>query len=176
MNEQNLVWVDCEFTGLDFTNDSIIEIAVVVTTPDLEILGTPVQFAIQQPAELLNNAAEWVKEHIPEVVQASRTSTITMQQAEEKILYYITQYTVEGKSPWCGNTVSSDKRMIEKDMPAFANWMFYRVIDVSTLKELAVRWNPAAKDGFVKQKTHHAMDDILESIEELKHYRKTFIK
>ncbi len=176
MNNGNLIWVDCEFTNIDFSIGSIIEIAVIVTDSNLNVLGKPVEFIIHRPQEVLELSSAWTREHIPHVLELSSKSTVTMDQAEQKIMDYVTQFTEKGESPVCGNTVSSDRRMIEKDMPQFAEWLYYRNIDISTLKELAMRWNPEILSGFKKKETHRAMDDIIESIEELKHYRERFIK
>ncbi len=173
----NLIWIDCEFTGIDdYQEHTIIEIAVVITDKDLAIIADPLVMSIHQSDEVLENATEWVKENIPEVLESSRKSNVALAEAEQMILNYLDEHTERGVSPMCGNTIGSDRHMLTYKMPEVEKWCHYRNIDVSTFKELAKRWKPGIEDLVVKKETHHALDDILESIEELKIYREHFIK
>jgi len=174
--KENLIWIDCEFTGIDYENHTVIEIAVAVTNQDLELVADPIDLVIHQSDEVLANATEWVKEHIPDVLDASRESKIPIEQAEDEILEYLSNYTEPGSSPMCGNTIGSDRHMLYYRMPKLEKWLFYRNIDVSTLKELSKRWRPEIEESIIKKKSHRALDDILESIEELKIYRENFLQ
>lgn len=174
--KENLIWIDCEFTGLDYENQTIIEIAVVVTDKNLNQLAEPLEFIIHQSDEILENATDWVKEHIPQVLDASRESKTSILGAEEAIMEYLGKHTEKGESPLCGNSIGSDRHMLYYRMPKIEQWCHYRDIDVSTLKELSKRWKPEVKDFIEKKENHRALDDILESIEELKVYREHFIQ
>ena len=174
--EENLIWIDCEFTGIDYENHTIIEIAVAVTNKELELVAEPIDFIINQSDETLANATEWVKEHIPDVLDASRESTTSIDEAEAEILEYLEKYTEPGTSPMCGNTIGSDRHMLYYRMPKLEKWLLYRNIDVSTLKELSKRWKPEVEESIEKKQTHRALDDTLESIEELKVYRRNFLQ
>jgi len=174
--EENLIWIDCEFTGIDYETQTIIEIAVVITDKELEIVADPLQIVINQPDDVLEGATEWVREHIPEILEASRASDISIEQAEETVVEYLKKYTEQGVSPMCGNSIGSDRHMLYYKMPQVEKWCHYRNIDVSTIKELSRRWKPEVEASIIKKETHHALDDILESIEELKIYRKKFLQ
>ena len=177
MNKKdNLIWIDCEFTGINYQEQTIIEIAVVVTDKDLNQIAEPLQYIIHQSNEVLNDASEWVKEHIPQVLEESSKSVISINQAEQEILDYLDKYTEQGVSPMCGNSIGSDRHMLYYRMPRIEKWCHYRNIDVSTIKELAKRWKLEATEVYVKKETHRALDDILESIEELKVYRNDFFQ
>jgi len=171
---ENLIWVDCEFTGLDYQNQTIIEIAVVITDEQLEIVAEPIQFVIHQPDEVLENATAWVQENIPDVLEASRQSSHSIEHVEQEILEYLDKYTERGVSLLCGNTIGSDRHMLYYKMPELEKWFHYRSIDVSSIKELAERWEPQVLEIQTKKETHRALDDILESIEELKIYKEHF--
>jgi len=178
VNEQRLVWLDLEMTGLDPEKERIIEAAVVVTEPDLTFVAEGPVVVIHQSDELLNAMDKWNtsthgKSGLTEKVRAS---TVTEEQAEEQLLEFLSKYVPAGKSPLCGNTVGQDRRFLVKYMPKLEAFFHYRNLDVSTLKELALRWKPEVYRSFVKQSRHEALADIYESIEELKHYREHFIK
>jgi len=174
--KENLIWIDCEFTGLDYRKQTIIEIAVVITDKELDQVGKPLELVIHQSDEVLEDASEWVKDNIPEVLEASRESTISIQEAEERVVDYLDTYTEKGVSPMCGNSIGSDRHMLYYRMPKVEQWCHYRNIDVSTLKELSERWKPEVEESIEKKETHRALDDILESIEELKVYRRDFLQ
>jgi len=178
VNEQRLVWLDLEMTGLDPEKERIIEAAVVITEPDLTFVAEGPVLVIHQSDELLDAMDKWNtsthgKTGLTDKVKAS---TLTEEQAEIQLLNFLSQYVPSGKSPLCGNTVGQDRRFLVKYMPRLEAFFHYRNLDVSTLKELALRWKPEVYKGFVKQSRHEALADIYESIEELKHYREHFIK
>lgn len=178
VNEQRLVWLDLEMTGLDPEKERIIEAAIVVTEPDLTFVAEGPVVVIHQSDELLNAMDKWnTSTHGKSgLTDKVRASTTTEEQAEEQLLAFLTQYVPAGKSPLCGNTVGQDRRFLVKYMPKLEAFFHYRNLDVSTLKELALRWKPEVYRSFVKQSRHEALADIYESIEELKHYREHFIK
>lgn len=174
----NLIWVDCEFTGIDFNRNRLLEIAVVVTDSNLYVLGEPLSLVAHCDREVLDNLLEdWPREHfattgfLDDVV----SSQLSMQEAEQQVLDYVSEYCDSGTSPLCGNSVGQDRRVLYKDMPQFEAFLHYRTIDVSTIKELARRWKPEVLDMVAKEKTHRALDDIYESIKELQIYREYFL-
>lgn len=173
--EENLIWIDAEFTGLRMGEDVITEIAVVVTDRSLNQLGEPLSIIINHLDNVLDNATPWVHETLPTLLDESRESTITNDQAQEMILEYLRQYTEPGISPLCGNTISADRYMIYHNMPKLYEWFHYRNIDVSSLKMLASYWKPEVVEKVRKKENHRALDDILESIEELKVYKEHFL-
>ncbi|MDX3894804.1 oligoribonuclease [Pusillimonas sp.] len=178
VNEQRLVWLDLEMTGLDPEKERIIEAAVVVTEPDLTFVAEGPVLVIHQSDELLNAMDKWNtsthgKSGLTDKVKAS---TLTEEQAEIRLLEFLSKHVPAGKSPLCGNTVGQDRRFLVKYMPRLEAFFHYRNLDVSTLKELALRWKPEVYRSFIKQSRHEALADIYESIEELKHYREHFIK
>ena len=172
--KQNIIWIDCEFTGLDYQEDTILEIAVVVTDKELNILKEPLSIAIHHSDEVLEASNGFVKKTIPNVIKASRASTISLSQAEELCLNYLSDVTERGVSQLAGNTIGSDRHMLYYKMPELERWCHYRNIDVSSLKECAERWKPELLKKIVKKETHRALDDILESIEEMKVYKVLF--
>ena len=178
LNEFRLVWLDMEMTGLDPERERIIEVAVVVTEPDLTIVAEGPVLVIHQPDSLLDAMDSWnrsthSKSGLTDKVKAS---TMTEGQAEDVLIAFLSQYVPAGKSPLCGNTVSQDRRFMFKYMPKLEQFFHYRTVDVSTLKELARRWKPELLKGFEKRSKHEALADIYESIDELKYYREVFIK
>ncbi|KAE9541974.1 oligoribonuclease [Ursidibacter maritimus] len=177
-NKQNLIWIDLEMTGLDPEKERIIEIATIVTDKDLNILAEGPVLAIHQPDELLNKMSEWcVKTHTENgLVERVKQSKLTERAAELQTLDFLRKWVPKGASPICGNSVAQDKRFLYRYMPDLAEFFHYRHLDVSTLKELASRWKPEMLNQFSKKNTHLALDDIKESIEELKFYREHFIK
>ncbi|HTN66235.1 MAG TPA: oligoribonuclease [Burkholderiaceae bacterium] len=177
-NEFNLVWVDMEMTGLDPDADRIIEIAVVVTDPELNILAEGPVFAIHQSDAVLAGMDAWNtgthgRSGLTDRVKAS---TVTEAQAETALIAFLKQFVPNGKSPMCGNSICQDRRFMARGMPKLEAFFHYRNLDVSTLKELARRWKPELASGFKKHQKHTALADIVESIEELRYYREHFIK
>jgi oligoribonuclease len=177
-SDQNLVWLDCEMTGLNPDFERIIEIAVIVTSPDLDIRVEGPVFVIHQSDELLGKMDKWnqgthKKSGLIDKVKASETSE---DDAQAQLIKFIGKYVGKGKSPCCGNTISQDRRFLVKYMPKLDAYFHYRNIDVSTLKELAARWAPDVKAAFKKAQKHTALADVNESIEEMLHYRKYFLK
>ncbi|MBC7513193.1 MAG: oligoribonuclease [Herminiimonas sp.] len=177
-NEFNLVWVDMEMTGLDPDTDRIIEVAVVVTDSELNILGEGPVFAIHQPPEIMDGMDAWNKgtHGRSGLIERVRDSTVTEAAAEEALIAYLKQFVGSGKSPMCGNTICQDRRFMVRGMPKLEAFFHYRNLDVSTLKELCKRWKPEIASGFKKHQKHTALADIIESIEELRYYREHFIK
>ena len=170
----NIIWIDCEFTGLDYQKDTILEIAVVVTDKDLNILKEPLSVAIHHSEAILDSSNDFVKKTIPDVIEASRRSGISMSQAEIVCLEYLSDVTERGVNQLAGNTIGSDRHMLYYRMPELEKWCHYRNIDVSSFKECAERWKPELLKKIVKKETHRALDDILESIEEMKIYKELF--
>lgn len=178
VNDQRLVWLDLEMTGLDPEKERIIEMAVVVTEPDLTFVAEGPVLVIHQSDELLDAMDKWNKSTHGKsgLIDKVKASEVTEEQAEEQMLAFLRQYLPAGKSPLCGNTVGQDRRFLVKYMPRLEEFFHYRNLDVSTLKELSLRWKPEVYKSFVKKSRHEALADIYESIEELKHYREHFIR
>ena len=174
----NLIWIDLEMTGLDPEKERIIEIATIVTDANLNTLAEGPVIAVHQSNELLDAMDEWcTTTHAGNgLTERVKASDVSERQAELQTLEFLKQYVEAGASPICGNTIGQDRRFLVKYMPELEAFFHYRNLDVSTLKELAKRWNPKALEGFEKKGTHLALDDIRESIGELKHYRKHFLK
>lgn len=178
LKADNLIWIDLEMTGLNPEHDHIIEIATIVTDSQLNIIAEGPVFAIHQSDALLNSMDEWntKQHHGSGLVKRVKESTINEKQAEEAVLAFLRHHTVDGKSPMCGNSIWQDRRFLTRYMPELEKYFHYRMIDVSTLKELAKRWAPKIYDGFKKESQHLALDDIRDSIEELRYYRETFLR
>jgi oligoribonuclease len=177
-NDQNLVWLDCEMTGLDPEVDRIIEIAVVVTGPGLEPRIEGPVFAIHQSDEQLDRMDAWNKgtHGRSGLIDRVKASMISEAQAEDALLEFLARYVPKGGSPLCGNTIGQDRRFLVKYMPRLEAFFHYRNLDVSTLKELARRWRPEVYNSFKKQQAHTALADVHESIDELAHYREHFLR
>lgn len=177
-NEFNLIWVDMEMTGLNPDSDRIIEVAVVITDPQLNILAEGPVFAIHQPDEIMDGMDAWNKgtHGRSGLIDKVKVSTLDEAAAEQQLLEFIARYVPRSGSPMCGNTIGQDRRFLVKYMPKLEAFFHYRNLDVSTLKELAKRWKPAAYNAFKKQQAHTALADVHESIEELAHYRETFLR
>ncbi|KAJ8412590.1 hypothetical protein AAFF_G00129260 [Aldrovandia affinis] len=176
---QRLVWVDLEMTGLDIEKDHIIEMACIITDSDLNILAEGPHLIIKQPDELLDGMSDWCKEHHGKsgLTQAVRDSKMSLQQAEYEFLSFVRDHTPPGHCPLAGNSVHADKKFLDKYMPQFMRHLHYRIIDVSTIKELCRRWFPEEyKLAPHKKASHRALDDIQESIKELKFYRANIFK
>lgn len=177
-NDQNLVWLDCEMTGLDPEKERIIEIAVIVTGPKLLPRVEGPVIAIHQSDALLDQMDNWNKGTHGKsgLIDKVRASTVSEAQAETQLLEFLAQYVPKGASPLCGNTISQDRRFLVKYMPRLDAWFHYRNLDVSTLKELAKRWRPEVYSAFKKHQRHTALADVHESIDELEHYQAHFLK
>lgn len=177
-NDQRLIWLDMEMSGLDPEKERILEIALIVTEPDLtEVAQAPV-LVVHQDDAVLDGMDKWNQSTHGKsgLIDKVKASTLTEAQAEDQLLAFLGQYLPTGKSPLCGNTISQDRRFMVKYMPRLEAFFHYRNLDVSTLKELALRWKPEVYKSFVKKSRHEALADIYESIDELKHYREHFIK
>ncbi|PXX99836.1 oligoribonuclease [Halomonas sp. LBP4] len=176
--KQRLVWIDLEMTGLDPNRERIIEIATLVTDNDLNLVAEGPVIAVHQPAGLLDAMDDWNQKTHGESGLAERVkeSTTDTAEAERRTLEFLREHVEPGTSPMCGNSVHQDRRFLEREMPELLAFFHYRNLDVSTLKELAKRWNPGALAGFSKRNAHLALDDIRESIAELAHYRTTFLR
>jgi oligoribonuclease len=174
----NLIWIDLEMTGLDTLNDSIIEIATVVTDAQLNILAEGPVVAIYQSDETLQKMDKWnQKQHKKTgLVDRVRSSTVNEVEAEAKTLEFLKTYVSPQESPMCGNSICQDRRFLSRCMPRLEKFFHYRNLDVSTLKELARRWKPEVFAGVKKNNTHLALEDIRDSIEELRYYRQYFFK
>lgn len=177
-SDQNLVWLDCEMTGLDPERDRLIEIAVIVTGPNLEPRVEGPVLVIHQSDAQLDLMDAWNKGTHGKsgLIDKVKASTITEEQAEQQILDFIARYVPRQASPMCGNSISQDRRFLVKYMPKLEAYFHYRNLDVSTLKELAKRWRPEVYTSFKKRQLHTALADVHESIDELAHYREHFIR
>lgn len=176
--EDNLVWVDLEMTGLDPESDRIIEIAVIITDSHLNELAVGPPIVIHQPDSVLNTMDEWcIKTHGENgLTDRVRKSTTTEQEAEKQVLNVLRQYVEPSVSPMCGNSIGQDRRFLQRFMRDLHDYFHYRNIDVSTIKELARRWRPDIFKGLSKAGSHQALDDVRESIDEMRYYREHFIK
>lgn len=177
-DSQHLIWIDLEMTGLNPDTDKIIEIATIVTDKDLNILAQGPVIAVHQSDEALAAMDDWNQLHHGQsgLIDRVKASRIDAAEAERLTIEFLKQWVTANSSPICGNSVGQDRRFLVLYMPELEAFFHYRAIDVSTLKELAARWAPALKDGFKKETKHQALDDIIESIEELRYYREHFIK
>ncbi len=178
MDDTNLIWIDLEMTGLDPQQDQIIEIATVVTNAQLTVLAQGPVIAIHQPDSVLDAMDEWNTSHHGSsgLTERVKSSDISCADAERETLEFLRAFVPAGKSPMCGNSICQDRRFLARLMPELEIFFHYRNLDVSTLKELARLWKPELMSGFVKKGAHLALDDILESIDELKYYRQHFIR
>ena len=177
-NNHNLIWIDLEMTGLEPEHDRIIELATVVTDAHLNILAEGPVFAVAQPKALLDGMDSWnTRQHNQSgLVKRVLEEGCAESEAERLTLAFLAQYLDKGKSPMCGNSICQDRRFLYKYMPELAAFFHYRNLDVSTLKELAIRWKPELLKGIVKESKHLALEDIKDSINELAYYRQHFIR
>ncbi|MEY4122463.1 MAG: Oligoribonuclease [Pseudomonadota bacterium] len=177
-SDLNLVWLDCEMSGLDPERERLLEIAVIVTNPDLSVRIEGPVFVIHQSDEVLNKMDAWNKgtHGRSGLIDKVKASTVTEEQAQEKIIAFLKPYVSKGVSPMCGNTIGQDRRFLNKYMPKLEAWFHYRNLDVSTLKELSRRWKPEVLNAFKKAQKHTALADVHESIDEMLHYREHFLK
>ena len=174
----NLIWIDLEMTGLDPEIDTILEIATIVTDGQLNQIAVGPVIAVHHSDDVLENMNEWcIKTHGQSgLTERVRQSVTSLAEAEQVTMDFLKDYIEPGVSPMCGNSIGQDRRFLNRYMSDLHNFFHYRNIDVSTLKELAKRWKPEIMDGFKKKGTHLALEDICESIEELRYYRQFFIK
>jgi len=173
LDPSNLVWVDLEMTGLEPEDHLIIEVAILVTDAHLRVLEEGPCLAIHQSDEVLARMDDWcTRTHTASgLVQRIRDSTVTVQDAEAQVLEFVSKWVPEGRSPLCGNSISHDRRFLRRYMPSFEAYLHYRHVDVSTIKELVGRWYPPSLRPPAKKGHHLALDDIRESVEELRWYR-----
>ena len=177
-SDQNLIWLDCEMTGLDPEKERLLEIAVIVTGPHLTPRIEGPVLVIHQSDAQLNQMDAWNKGTHGKsgLIDKVKASTLTESEAEQQLLDFIKQYVPKIASPMCGNTISQDRRFLVRYMPRLEGYFHYRNLDVSTLKELSRRWKPEVYSAFKKQQRHTALADVHESIDELAHYREHFIR
>ncbi len=177
-DNNNLIWIDLEMSGLQPDQDVILELAVVVTNSDLEVLGESPVLVVHQPDAVLDGMDTWNKGTHGKsgLIEKVKASELDEAAAETKMIEYLQQFVPSGKSPMCGNSICQDRRFLARYMPKLEAYFHYRNLDVSTFKELAKRWKPKVYDGFKKAGKHEALADIYESIEELRYYREHFVK
>ena len=177
-NASNLIWVDMEMTGLDPDNDMVIEIATIVTDTNLETLAEGPVIAVHQSDAKLHAMDEWNTTHHTRsgLVDRVKASDYDEQRAAQETIAFLEQWAPRGASPMCGNTICQDRRFMARHLPQLETFFHYRNLDVSTLKILMQRWRPELEAGFVKTGTHQALDDIRESINEMRYYREHFLK
>ena len=176
-NDNNLIWVDMEMTGLNTDSDRIIEVALVITDSQLNTIVEVPVLVVHQPDEILDGMDKWnksthAKSGLIDKVKASR---LTETEIETQLIEFLQQYVPSGISPMCGNSICQDRRFMARTMPKLEAYFHYRNLDVSTLKELVKRWKPEIASGFTKESKHEALADIYDSISELKYYREHFI-
>jgi len=173
-----LVWMDLEMTGLDPEKDRIIEMATIITDGDLRVIAEGPVIVIHQEQALLDGMDEWnTRTHTKTgLVTKVKTSRVTERQAEIETLDFIQRHTYKNRAPLCGNSICQDRRFLYKYMPELSDWLLYRNVDVSSFKEMARHWSPSILSGFEKRASHQALDDIKESIEELRYYRNNFVR
>jgi len=177
-DSSHLIWLDMEMTGLEPDKDRIIELAIVITNSRLEPVAEAPVLTVHQPDSVMDGMDEWNTRTHGQSGLTARVKASTMDEAavEAKMLEFLAQYVPERASPMCGNSICQDRRFMARYMPKLEAWFHYRNLDVSTLKELARRWHPEVAKGVKKQGKHEALADIHESIEELRHYRDTFLR
>lgn len=173
----NLIWIDLEMTGLIPNEDRIIEVATLVTDPELNIIAEGPSIAVKQSDELMDGMDDWNQKHhsITGLIDRVKNSSFDEQMVEQQTIEFLQQYSEKNSSPMCGNSICQDRRFLANYMPALEEFFHYRNLDVSSVKELVRRWKPEILEGFVKNGAHIAMDDIKDSIAELIYYREHFI-
>ncbi|MEJ2592434.1 MAG: oligoribonuclease [Candidatus Thiodiazotropha sp.] len=178
VDASNLIWIDLEMTGLDTQRDEIIEIATIVTDANLNVLAEGPVIAIHQPQSVLAGMDAWNQRQHGEsgLLERVRGSAFNEAKAEADTLEFLRAYVPKGASPMCGNSICQDRRFLARTMPGLEDYFHYRNLDVSTLKELVNRWAPSLSNGFKKAGRHLALDDIRDSIAELRYYRDHFLR
>lgn len=177
--DQNaLIWIDLEMTGLNTESDLIIEVATIVTDHELNIIAEGPVLAVHQTEEVMNGMDDWnTKTHnATGLVERVKKSQLVEADVEKQTIEFLKQHVAKNTSPMCGNSICQDRRFLAKHMPDLEAWFHYRNLDVSSIKELMARWKPELLNGFKKKNTHKALDDIRESIDELKYYRGCFFQ
>ena len=177
-NDTHLVWVDMEMSGLDPDKDVVLEVALVVTDKDLNLVEEGPVLVVRQSDAVLDGMDNWNRSTHGKsgLIDKVKASTLSEADVEQRMLAFMKQHVGERKSPMCGNSICQDRRFMARHLPRLEAYFHYRNLDVSTLKELAARWRPELKEGFKKANNHTALADIQESIEELRYYRDKFIK
>jgi len=177
-NQNYLIWLDMEMTGLNPDSDRIIEVAMVITDADLEVIVESPVLVVHQADSVLDGMDAWNKSTHGKsgLIDKVKASTLDEATAEEQLLAFLKEHVPERASPMCGNSICQDRRFMARWMPKLEAWFHYRNLDVSTLKELAKRWKPEVAQGVKKHGKHEALADIYESINEMKHYREHFIR
>jgi len=177
-NQNNLIWLDLEMTGLNPDTDHIIELAIVITDSNLETVAEAPVLVVHQPGSLLDNMDAWNKSTHGKsgLIEKVKASTLDEATAEAQMVEFLKEYVPANISPMCGNSICQDRRFLARWMPKFEAYFHYRNLDVSTLKELAKRWKPEVVQSMKKHGKHEALADIYESIQELRHYREHFLK
>jgi len=178
VNPDNLIWIDLEMTGLEPDQDHIIEIATIVTDVNLQIIAEGPVLAIHQEDGIIDGMDEWNTRTHGEsgLIDRVRASEVDEHAAGQQTIEFLSRYLPPGSSPMCGNSICQDRRFLARHMPELEAFFHYRNLDVSTLKELVKRWRPALMDNYSKKGSHQALDDIRESIEELRYYRQHFLR
>ena len=176
--KQHLIWIDLEMTGLIPESDRIIEIATIITNTDLQEIAEGPVLAIHQSADIMQGMDDWNRSHhgASGLIERVRMSPNNESEAEQATLKFLKQYCESGFSPMCGNSICQDRRFLARYMPTLEKFFHYRTLDVSSIKELAKRWRPDISDGITKQSAHIALEDIKDSINELRHYREHFFR
>jgi oligoribonuclease len=177
-DNNNLIWIDLEMSGLQPDTDTILEMAVIITDAELNELAVSPVLVVHQPDAVLDGMDAWNKGTHGKsgLIDKVKASTLTESEAETQMIEFLKQYVPANKSPMCGNSICQDRRFMARHMPKLEAYFHYRNLDVSVFKELARRWKPKIYDGFKKASNHTALADIRESIDELKYYREHFIK
>ncbi len=173
-----LIWIDLEMSGLNPDSDCILEVATIVTDEGLNIVAEGPALAVHQSESVLEAMDEWNRRTHGDtgLIERVRVSTLAESEVEQRTLEFLQRYVPKGRSPMCGNSICQDRRFLARWMPALEAWFHYRNLDVSTLKELARRWKADVYGSVVKRNTHRALDDVRESIEELRHYRRQLLR